>query len=516
MAEGASFDSHSEGHNPICLLNTRVELLEQISKWVDDPSGKAIFWLNGMAGTGKSTISRTLARSQGMVGRLGASFFFKRGEPDRGNLSKLMTTIARQLVERVPSLAPVIKEVLEADPALPRSAVQEQFTKLILEPLSRISRTVPIIVIIDALDECDNDKDIRLLINLLSRTQSLQLYRVRVFVTSWPELPIRLGFNDVKNAYQDLILHEIPPRIIEHDISAFLEHGLRAIRDDYNALVSDAWRLSPDWPEQSDTKALVDMAIPLFIFAATACRFISERRCGDPDTQLKKILKYRGTGANAALDATYMPVLDQQIVGLPLQEEADIIQQFQHIIGTIIILKSPLSILALSQLVKVPQGIIMRRLDQLHSVLSIPPLLKSPVRLLHLSFRDFLVDPANRGRTRLWINEKQVHRQTFEECLRIMRKSLRSDICDVRAPGTARIDIDHQNIEACLPPELQYCCLYWIHHLQQAEAHVSDSEGIYNFLTTHLLHWLEVLSLMGRALESLGLIKILQTVLKVC
>jgi len=30
--------------------------------WCDDPDSKCIFWLNGMAGTGKSTISRTIAR----------------------------------------------------------------------------------------------------------------------------------------------------------------------------------------------------------------------------------------------------------------------------------------------------------------------------------------------------------------------------------------------------------------------------------------------------------------------
>jgi hypothetical protein len=142
VAEGASFDSRAEEHNPTCLPNTRVGLLEKISKWVDDPSGKAIFWLNGMAGTRKSTISRTFARSQSEIGRLGASFFFKRGEPDRGNLSKFMTTIARQLVEREPSLAPVVKEVLEADSNLPRSAVQEQFTRLNFEPLSKIGRIV--------------------------------------------------------------------------------------------------------------------------------------------------------------------------------------------------------------------------------------------------------------------------------------------------------------------------------------------------------------------------------------
>ena len=253
--------------------------------------------------------------------------------------------------------------------------------------------------------------------------------------------------------------------MIKHDISAFLEHGLRAIRDDYNASVEDEWKLPPEWPAQSDTKALVDMAIPLFIFAATACRFISERRCGNPDMQLKKVLEYKGTSANSGLEATYVPILDQQIVNLSLQDRDEVTRQFQRIVGTIVVLASPLSIPALAQLLDVPQAMIKVRLDELHSVLNIPTSLKSPVRLLHLSFRDFLVDPANRDKTPLWINEKQMHRQTFKECLHIMGERLRSDICDVRAPGTLQTVIDHQKIEACLPPELQYCCLYWVYHL---------------------------------------------------
>ncbi|KAH6970500.1 hypothetical protein BKA56DRAFT_529716, partial [Ilyonectria sp. MPI-CAGE-AT-0026] len=80
IAAGASFDSRAEEHNPTCLPNTRVDLLRQIHEWVNDPCAKAIFWLNGMAGTGKSTISRTVARDFASSGHLGASFFFKRGE----------------------------------------------------------------------------------------------------------------------------------------------------------------------------------------------------------------------------------------------------------------------------------------------------------------------------------------------------------------------------------------------------------------------------------------------------
>ncbi|RYP68781.1 hypothetical protein DL770_008391 [Monosporascus sp. CRB-9-2] len=142
VAEGATFDSHAEKHNPTCYPGTRVDLLREISKWVQNPQAQAIFWLNGMAGTGKLTILRTVAHSFFKGGQLGASFFFKRGESDRGGTSKFFTTIAAQLIEKVPALAPYVKNAIDADPAIFGKAIREQFEKLILEPLSKPSQAI--------------------------------------------------------------------------------------------------------------------------------------------------------------------------------------------------------------------------------------------------------------------------------------------------------------------------------------------------------------------------------------
>src|ERR1700722_13095904 len=135
IAKGASFDSHMEEHNARCLSNTRIELLSQITEWAKDRNGKPIFWLNGMAGTGKSTIARTVAQSFANNGQLGASFFFKKGEGDRGNASRFFTTIARDLMAHIPGLMSGIKKAIEADPAISGKALKDQFERLILQPL---------------------------------------------------------------------------------------------------------------------------------------------------------------------------------------------------------------------------------------------------------------------------------------------------------------------------------------------------------------------------------------------
>ena len=96
---GESFDSYIEEHNTICLRNTRVKLLSKITEWAKDRNSKPIFWLGGIAGTGKSTIARTVAQLFANNGQLGASFFFKKGEGNRGNATRFFTTIVLTWIE---------------------------------------------------------------------------------------------------------------------------------------------------------------------------------------------------------------------------------------------------------------------------------------------------------------------------------------------------------------------------------------------------------------------------------
>ncbi|GLA56262.1 hypothetical protein AnigIFM63604_006486 [Aspergillus niger] len=119
FAKGAFFGSFEDQHEDECLAGTRTELLQQVQDW-GRSSDRHIFWLNGMAGTGKSTIARTVARNFEEDGILGASFFFKRGEGDRGSAAKLFSTLSKQLAVHIPQMVPGVREALENDPAIPK------------------------------------------------------------------------------------------------------------------------------------------------------------------------------------------------------------------------------------------------------------------------------------------------------------------------------------------------------------------------------------------------------------
>ncbi|QPC63173.1 hypothetical protein HYE67_005404 [Fusarium culmorum] len=318
-AKGASFDSHAEEHSPTCLPGTRMELLKDINRWVNDQNSKTIFWLNGMAGTGKSTIARTIAQMRHKRGDLGASFFFKRGETDRGSLAKFVPTVARRLAWNMPEVAPFIKNAADADSAIADKAVREQFEKLVQEPLLKATATLlsrpSVVIVVNALDECERDADIKCVLELFSTLRFACFLYVRVLVTSRPELP----------------------SIIKHDIAVFLRHEFNSIRENFNNLKED-WRLPVNWPTEADLIKLTMAAVPLFIYAATICRFVNDSCLGNPDKLLQSVLHHTSNNYASKLDITYSPVLKQQVVNRLGRERRNIIESFCLIVSTIITL----------------------------------------------------------------------------------------------------------------------------------------------------------------------------------
>ncbi|KAJ5175634.1 Vegetative incompatibility protein HET-E-1 [Penicillium canariense] len=492
IATGATFDSHAEEHYSRCHPETRVALLQNILDWVGDPQGRCVFWLNGMAGTGKSTISRTVAQSFAENGILGASFFFKRGEQNRGNADRLFTTISSQLVTNEPSLAPSIAAAMKADPTLTSKSLTEQFRELVVKPLDalkpRSHEVRTLAFVIDALDE--------------------------TFLTSRPELPIRMGFNTIHGSYQDLVLHEIPQSIIKHDISAFLHTELATIRAHHNSL-SPYECLPCEWPSQEEIQELAQMATPLFIFAATVCRFIKDPTWSDPKGQLAKVLQYRPTDPRHeidSLDATYRPVLDQ-LVATSQIAQLSLVNEFRGIVASIILLTEPLSASSLSRILDIPRSDVDRRLRTLHSVLSVPASPEAPIRMLHLSFRDFLINTEKSKTNPFWIDERATHAKLTSCCIKLLSAegNLKEDICDLKSPGAARTDLPTAVVSLKLPADVPYACQYWVYHAVESGDILTDNGEVYWFFKCHLLHWLEALSLVGKISESVGIIRDLQS-----
>lgn len=224
---------------------------------------------------------------------------------------------------------------------------------------------------------------------------------------------------------------------------------------------------------------------------------------------MQLVLQYRTETHDSRLDkldATYLPVLSQLTFGRNDRDKASFLTEFRDVVGPIVLLAQPLSTRSLAELLNVENDDIEDQLICLHSVLDIPLQVDAPVRLFHLSFRDFLVDPTKRTTNDFWIDEIKYHRMLAERCIQLMDQHLKTDICNLQVPGKLRSEVDTQALNTGLLPSVQYACQYWVHHWKESKGSVRDGGPVHNFLTSHLLHWLETPSLLGRISESVGMV----------
>ncbi|KAH9203604.1 hypothetical protein DL95DRAFT_529580 [Leptodontidium sp. 2 PMI_412] len=507
FARNAPFNSYDLQHEPTCLPDTRVDLLQEIYDWVDGQDERCIFWLNGLAGTGKSTIARTVARRYVEQERLGASFFFSRGGGDVSHAGRFFTSVARQLAYTVPSLQKHISDAVSKRKDVASQSHRDQWRQLILHPLSHLDCSAfqcSIILIVDALDECEDDNNVRIILQLLAEARSLKTVRLRVFLTSRPEIPVRHGMYHIPQAeHQDFILQNIAPAIINHDISLFLKYNMGTIGQE--------WTLGAGWPGEQVLRQLVLNASGLFIWAATACRFIREGKRFAPK-RLNAILNSSSSAVIAPekhLNEIYIAVLNHSISSDYTDEEKEeLCGMLKHTLGNIVALLSPLSVFSLARLLHLPEEVVNQPLEDLYAILDIPEDQTRPLRLHHPSFRDFLLNKDRCGN--FWVDEKQAHQTLVTSCIQLMSETLKKDICEMRTPGCQATQVESSRVGKCLPSEVQYACLYWVQHLQKSGAQLYDNDQIHRFLQVHLLHWLEALGWLGKTSEGIRMILALE------
>ncbi len=500
------------------MEDTRVDLLGHIIEWSKNPHERCIFWLNGLAGTGKSTVARTIAHKLDKQGRLGATFFFSRGRGDRGHAARFFTSIARCLADSIPALRNNINEAIAERSGIARQALRDQWKYLIYQPLTRLGndqdQAQAFTIIIDALDECEGDDDVRTILQIITEAKNLNTIRLSIFITCRPETPIRLGFKKMDGIiYRDLVLHNIPKHTIEHDILIFLTREMNQIQQDHE--------VSEDWPGQHNIEIIARRAAGLFIYAATVCRFIGDLDDPEgPEERLNLVLHGNSNcqSSTKTLDEIYTQVLERSIKKNDEDSKKKLRENFRYVVGSIIVLSDALSIPALAKLLFISEGKVIASLRFLHSLLDIPHDFNSPIRLLHPSFRDFLLDDQRCSSKFFWIDKEKAHSDLAKKCLELMTKTLKRNICNLGTPGAAPNEAESDDDHNGLPANVQYACLYWFEHFCQArhvQRDLCDDDQIYQFFQEHFLHWLEALSLMAKIPEGVFIITRFESMLEV-
>jgi hypothetical protein len=523
FAEQAAFNSSEKQFDPLCLKDTRVEVLAEIRAWIHNVEDeKCVFWLSGMAGTGKSTIARTIARELHDSGYLGASFFFSRAGGDVGNARLFVTTIARQLaasrkliVDRAQALRAGISEAVSDHPDIVRKTRQDQEKVLIIEPISQLDSRVGIlelfkrmvsfhppsralVIIVDALDECEDENDIKNILQLLIQAGDLTAIRLRTIVTSRPETPIYLGLNAVPAiVHRQVILDDISRDTINRDIRAFFESNFALIRTKLGAL-------SADWSGEDIVNNLVERVNALFIYAATVCRFLMEDERLSRE-RLTIVLQHIGTCRESLspIDDIYTKVLQQTIPGNCKDNVREkVLWLFENVVKPLVVLLQPLDAVSVALLLDVEKEDVIGALRDLRSVLYIPTDPSSTIRPLHPSFREFLSDPRRCIDQRFVINDTRLHYHLFSHCFQVMSTGLKQYMCGFQHPGVGPTQLEGQSVDRYIPLHLQYSCRYWVTHLLRSGRTIEEDARVVVFLQKNLLHWLETLGWMDKVAEA--------------
>ena len=487
--------SYLSGDRQGCLRGTRKGVLREIEHWLAGNQGQQIFWLNGLAGTGKSTIAQTFAERMFADGKLGASFFCSRDFADRSNLHAIFPTLALQLAYRYQLFRNELLKVLKG-PDITKESLCSQMEKLIVGPLKVAG--IPTLIIIDALDECKDEEPASAILSILSCYVN-EIPNVKFFITGRPELRIRSGFRlkPLLPITEVFKLHEVKPEAVNNDIKLFFQIQLTELAKER----SDC-SLTEDWPSTSEINILCEKAAGFFIYAATAVKFIKSKN-HTPTQQLNHITSLPQSTSHegrSGIDILYIQVLKQAVDDVDVEDE-EFCSHFRTVVGAVLLVFNPLSVKAFSELLGVSG--ISAALRSLHSLLLVPTSKVAPVHIFHKSFPDFLMDPSRCTDHQLFIAPSIHHRDIFFSCLNLMKKRLRRNICKMNDNAVlSKVDDLASLQEKHIGDALEYACCFWTKHLLGVSNSGPDieevQEAIDKFFTTCLLFWIEALSLVKK------------------
>ncbi|CAE6471887.1 unnamed protein product [Rhizoctonia solani] len=205
-----------------CTGSTRVGVLNRLSELVEDNSSP-VCWINGMAGTGKTTVAYSLCDKLDATNHLGASFFCSRSLPICEDNSWIIPSIAYQLGIFSGPFRQELLGILQNNSSVQEYPLHRQFDELVARPLLEVKDTLPvcIVVVIDALDECKDKKSTGELLQILF-TKTLEL-PIKFVISSRPELEIRgpmIEYGDQTTL--EVVLHELHEQVVNRDIERYL------------------------------------------------------------------------------------------------------------------------------------------------------------------------------------------------------------------------------------------------------------------------------------------------------
>ena len=480
--------------------------MDKIELWAWDFDKPPVYWLNGLAGTGKTTIAQTVAERLFANGLLGASFFCSRDSGDRSNLHLIFPTLAVQLAREYTELRSIIVPTILSNPEVAYHPPHEQMNELIVQPLTKSGTST--VIVIDALDECEDEEHVSSILSVLGEFIS-KIPKVKFFLTGRPEPRIREGFRlpPLAKATDVLVLHKVEPDLVNNDIRRFLNHSFLEIANRRNGL--------DGWPTEEQLDFLCERAGGLFIYAVAVIKFIGHRNYG-PRKRLALLLSPEDSvhvgrtrlKDKTTLDSLYMSII-QEAFG---DDSTEGDRRVRSVLGAVVFAADPLSPSAIATLLNFDIEEVFPLLSSVHSLLILqdPEDINHPVRPFHRSFPAFIADPARCTNQRFCLSPSDNHTELLIACLELMNQRLRWNMYKLPDSVTnSEVDDSRERTGRYIDHALQYACRSWHKHLvDKRPAHRPRITSLlHRFLKEKLLFWLKVLSVLGGAEDAVHALK---------
>ncbi|KAG6373795.1 hypothetical protein JVT61DRAFT_5940 [Boletus reticuloceps] len=440
-----------------CLPETRESFLREIRDILNNPDDDAprVCLLTGVAGSGKSAVAHSIARLYDEQRRLGSSYCFASTDAATRNPQNLFSTIARDLCDHAIPFKSALWEVVKYDRSLRMSQSPfVQVENLIIKPSKALHAIGPLVIVIDALDESGDWAKRQDLLRAISDKLTALPTNLRFLITARPEDDILRAFPPSPRVVR-MQMGDIAVHLVDRDIETFIHHSLHGYTE-----------LQSFWRDREWCRLLVHHSQHLFQWASTACKFIQgEGTIGlDPCERLDQLLQGANTDGGHSLDNIYHTVLSQ------LFTSGDTRERFRTVMAIVLALHEPLSLASLSALLRRDLNV-RAIIKPMGSLLDGVVNETKPIRPLHTSFRDFLLDKT-RSSDLFHVSIQPLHSlllgQTLLACMQRMLKFNIGNLKDSRIRNTAIPNLPCQ-VNNAIPPHLAYSCQYWMHHLQLAD-----------------------------------------------
>jgi hypothetical protein len=515
----SSSSYYSEDARAGCLEGTRAALLQELFDWANDGApGLTTLWLNGMAGTGKSAISTSFANIMSDEGLLEATFFVDRQVAERRDPLRIVQSLAYDLAVHDQRRLEALWSSLCANPSITDMPLRDQVRALIKAPLdTRCSESL--VIVIDGLDECNPTAGAQLLSALVA---CLTDFPIKLFVASRSNSDMVESFGAI--LYSEVRLHQRPIEEVSNDVRLLWEESLDSLCRK---------RRLVDWRSIISIDVLVNLTGYLFIYATTVLKII-QKTLGSPITKLRELLELSGSGSDSQvafgapderspLHDLYFHVLTEAVKDNDRQVNSEYAVRLHDILEVVFFAREPLTASAVAELLEIDESELQGSLSTLLSVLVVPDAADElgVIRPFHQSFPDFALQQGKCVHLGLAIDTELADGHIAERSLKQLNKKLRFDICGIQDPSLSNDEVLDlpSRLAKHLPRSLRYGSRYWVvHYLQYirlAPSRTLMPKGLEVFCRTHLLHWIEVLSLTRVFDEVRGVISTLLVAMKV-